>query len=73
MVPVPKAHYGLKGNAVQSGNSSRCCKFRIKVIPSSATVTYGKARTNRNESEDLPLLSECSPAVKWGCTEDICF
>ena len=45
---------GLKGNAVKSGNSSRCCKLRNMFRHSLATVLRDGRRRNGNESEDLP-------------------
>ncbi len=53
--------WGLNGNAVKAGNSSRCCEFPprdggTKGFDILMPLSFGTGRRrNRNESEDLPV------------------
>jgi len=49
-----------KGTGVKIPDSTRCCKSRLKVvniIPGHWNKRSGKAFTNRDKSEDLPMTS----------------
>lgn len=47
----------LKGNAVKTGNSTRCCKFLITANKKATVAFGGKVLDCWNESEDLPRCS----------------